>query len=169
MKCAAHPDVETSLRCGKCNRPICPKCMVETPVGARCPECARLRKLPTFQVGTRYLLIAAGSGLATAALSGVIWGVINSFTGLFYLNLILAVGAGYIIGEVISITTNRKGGTKLVIIASLAVILSYLVSIAPPWGSFFNSVNITHLLLDLISIGLGIFWHPTGCASSLII
>ena len=74
MKCATPPNIETNLRCGKCDKPICPKCMVETPVGARCPECARLRKLPTFQVGTRYLLIAASSGLAAAGISGVIWG-----------------------------------------------------------------------------------------------
>jgi hypothetical protein len=87
--------------------------------------------------------------------------VINSFIGLFYLNLILAVGVGYVIGEVISITSNRKRGIRLAVIAALAVITSYLVSIAPPWGSLFDSVNITHLLLDLISIGLGIFVAST--------
>ena len=157
MKCEAHPDIETNLRCGKCDKPICPRCMVETPVGARCPECARLRKLPTFEVGTKYLLKAIGSGLAAAAVSGVIWGVVNDFIGLFYLNLVLAAGAGYVIGEVISITTNRKQGTRLIATAALAVIASYLVSIAPPWGSFFESVNIVHLLLGLLSIGLGIY------------
>jgi len=161
MKCAAHPDIETGLRCGKCDKPICPKCMVETPVGARCPQCARLRKLPTFQLSTSYLLKAIGSGMVSAAIAGVIWGVINSLTGLFYLNLVLAVGAGYVIGEVISITTNRKRGTKLVVIASLAIIASYLVSNIPPWGSFFESVNITHLLLDIVSIGLGIYVAST--------
>ena len=161
MKCTTHPNVETNLRCGKCDKPICPKCMVETPVGARCPKCAQLRKLPTFQVSTKYLLIAVGIGLVASAISGVIWGVINNFIGIFYLNLILAVGIGYVIGEAVSITTNRKRGTKLVIIAAFAVVLSYLVSTAPPWGSFFDSVNITHLLLDIISVGLGIYVAST--------
>ena len=54
MRCATHPGVETALKCSKCGRPICPKCMVETAVGARCPECARLYRLPTFQINTRY-------------------------------------------------------------------------------------------------------------------
>ena len=35
-RCAEHPDVETGLRCGRCETPICPKCMIMTPVGARC-------------------------------------------------------------------------------------------------------------------------------------
>ena len=27
MKCATHADTETELRCGHCEKPICPKCM----------------------------------------------------------------------------------------------------------------------------------------------
>jgi membrane associated rhomboid family serine protease len=29
------------VRCSNCERPICPDCMTTTPVGMRCPECAR--------------------------------------------------------------------------------------------------------------------------------
>jgi len=58
MKCATHPQVETNLRCGKCGKLICPKCMIQTPVGARCLDCARLYKLPTYQVSTKYYLRA---------------------------------------------------------------------------------------------------------------
>jgi len=31
------------VRCSNCERPICPDCMTSTPVGMRCPECARQR------------------------------------------------------------------------------------------------------------------------------
>ena len=50
MKCAAHPDTETGLSCGRCDTPICPRCLVETPVGARCRKCANVRRLPTYSV-----------------------------------------------------------------------------------------------------------------------
>ncbi|MCB0882021.1 MAG: rhomboid family intramembrane serine protease [Thermoleophilia bacterium] len=40
-QCYRHPGRETLVRCGSCERPICTDCMVETPVGMRCPECAR--------------------------------------------------------------------------------------------------------------------------------
>ena len=31
------------MSCSNCGRPICPDCMTPTPVGMRCPECARER------------------------------------------------------------------------------------------------------------------------------
>jgi membrane associated rhomboid family serine protease len=39
--CYRHPDRETNVACSNCGRPICPDCMTSTPVGMRCPECAR--------------------------------------------------------------------------------------------------------------------------------
>ncbi len=123
--------------------------MVQTPVGARCPDCAQLYRLPTFQVATRHLLIAAGAGLGMATVCGLIWGLLSSFLGFFYLNILLAAGAGYAIGEVISLSVNRKRGTKLAIIAGLAVAISYLINISS-WGFGFQ-------LFDLLAIAVGIF------------
>jgi membrane associated rhomboid family serine protease len=39
--CYRHPSRETGVSCSNCGRPICPDCMTATPVGMRCPECAR--------------------------------------------------------------------------------------------------------------------------------
>ena len=39
--CYRHPTRETGVSCSNCGRPICPDCMTSTPVGMRCPECAR--------------------------------------------------------------------------------------------------------------------------------
>ncbi len=39
--CYRHPDRETGVSCSNCERPICPDCMTSTPVGMRCPECAK--------------------------------------------------------------------------------------------------------------------------------
>jgi membrane associated rhomboid family serine protease len=38
--CYRHPKVETGLSCSNCERPICTDCLVQGPVGHRCPECA---------------------------------------------------------------------------------------------------------------------------------
>lgn len=40
MYCARHPTTETMLRCGRCDTPICPRCMIHSGVGIRCPDCA---------------------------------------------------------------------------------------------------------------------------------
>jgi len=39
--CYRHPDRETGVSCSSCGHPICTDCMTPTPVGMRCPECAR--------------------------------------------------------------------------------------------------------------------------------
>ncbi len=154
MRCATHPDVETNLRCGKCDKPICPKCMVQTPVGARCLDCAKLYRLPTFRVSTRHYLRAVGTGLGMAIVCGIAWGVVMGSVPFFYLNLLLAPGAGYAIGEVVSLSVNRKRGTGLAVVGGVAVAISYVVSILLlPFGFHLSLFHI----LDLLALALGIF------------
>jgi membrane associated rhomboid family serine protease len=37
--CYRHPGVQTRVHCTRCDRPICPDCMIPAPVGHQCPEC----------------------------------------------------------------------------------------------------------------------------------
>ncbi len=39
--CYRHPDRETYVRCTRCDRPICPDCMVSASVGFQCPDDAK--------------------------------------------------------------------------------------------------------------------------------
>jgi membrane associated rhomboid family serine protease len=67
--CYRHPGRETAVACSNCGRPICPDCMTSTPVGMRCPECARQRtKVKTMrsieQPTLTYILIGICVALA---------------------------------------------------------------------------------------------------------
>src|SRR2546423_6542335 len=72
--CYRHPDRETGVSCSSCGRPICPDCMTTTPVGMRCPECARERT-PIQSLGpasetprVTYVLIGINVAVALASL-----------------------------------------------------------------------------------------------------
>jgi MFS family permease len=41
MYCVNHPQVETLLRCNRCEQPICTRCAILTPTGYRCKNCVR--------------------------------------------------------------------------------------------------------------------------------
>lgn len=125
LTCAAHPNVVTGLRCGKCDRPICPRCLVQTPVGARCRDCAQLRRLPVFEVSAMQYGKAAGAAVAVALVAGLVWGALP-FGGFF--SLLLAGGAGYVIGEVASLAANRRRSRGLQGIAVGAVVLALIAS-----------------------------------------
>jgi membrane associated rhomboid family serine protease len=67
--CYRHPDRETGVSCSNCGRPICPECMTSTPVGMRCPECAREKT--KVRVGQGAFSPTAGKMPATYALIGI--------------------------------------------------------------------------------------------------
>ncbi len=124
--CARHPSVETVLRCGRCETPICPKCVVFTDVGARCPTCAPRRKLPQLEVGPVWLARGALAAGAAGAAVGALWGLLlpGSF-GL--LGILVGAGVGYCIGEAVAAATNRKAGTVLQTMAGIGAVLAFLV------------------------------------------
>jgi membrane associated rhomboid family serine protease len=67
--CYRHPDRETGVSCSNCGRPICPECMTSTPVGMRCPECAREKT--KVRVGQGAFSATGGKMPATFALIGI--------------------------------------------------------------------------------------------------
>lgn len=147
VKCSRHPDVDTELTCGRCGTPICPKCLVQTRVGSRCQKCAGIKKLPTYTITPLQYLKALGIGLVMAIALGIAWTILRDI--LFFFSLLLAAGMGYLMGEVISLSVNRKRGRGLQFIGGFCIAFSYLIVVYSS-GSIIN-------LWDLLALALAIF------------
>lgn len=123
--CARHPSVETLLRCGRCETPICPRCLVTTPVGARCPDCAKVR---------RNVRLASRAELSRAALYGVgaATGVtlVVAYVGSLvpFIGLLGTALAGYATGEAVLRGVNLRQGTGASPLAAAAFVLGYLLA-----------------------------------------
>ena len=156
MQCAAHPSVETELACGKCETPICPQCLHYTPVGVKCRECANLKPLPQFEVSLAYLARGLGAALVVGAVAGAIWGVIP--LGFGFIGLMLGAGVGYVVGESVSVATNRKIGVRVQVIAAVGALLAFVVR-----GAILMSLRnwqiediLLYDLFGLLALGLAI-------------
>ena len=128
MRCAYHPKVETLLRCSKCEKPICSRCAILTPVGSRCRDCAGLRRLPTFDAKPIDVMRA----LVAALLVGLAVGVALSFADALFppalgwlLRAAGLIAAGYLVGEAVSVAVNRKRGAFFQVIAVMGFVFSY--------------------------------------------
>jgi len=120
--CPRHPSISTRLRCSKCGTPICPRCMVETPVGFRCPPCAGLSGLSWSDVPTPLLLRATLAGLAVALVVGWLWSRIPDWQ--FYLALLLGFG----VAEAMAWAARAQRGRALQTLGVLCVAVGLLVS-----------------------------------------
>jgi len=94
--CYRHPDRETGVACSSCGRPICPDCMTPTPVGMRCPECARQRTKVRSAASVRNASLTSRIPVTMGLI------VVNV---VFYL-LEIATGSGGLNGANGSIVTN---------------------------------------------------------------
>jgi hypothetical protein len=157
VPCAADPQVETALRCGRCDTPICPRCLVMTPVGARCRNCAQVRKSPVYDVRPLHYLRAAAAGLAVAVLGTYVLAFIPFFQ--FFGLLLLGVA----VGEAVTMAANRKHGTGLAVVAVVTLLLgALLVPTLVALAAFPAVVPLDARVLAALRIALGQVLSPWG-------
>ena len=75
--CSFHPGIETGVRCTECGRYICPKDMVDTPVGYKCPICAKPAASQYRVVKPGQLLRAILAGGAVGIAGGLVLAVVR--------------------------------------------------------------------------------------------
>ncbi len=118
---------------------MCPQCMVQAPVGIRCKKCGKAAPMPTFDVRPTHYARAVAVAAGVAILGGFIWWAAGlAFLlivpgGLpFLLAPLLAVPLGYLGGDLLSRSVNRKRSNALAWISGGAVVLAAVISLQLP-------------------------------------
>ncbi len=159
-KCVNHPQVETAVSCSSCGDPICPDCMIYTPVGAKCPDCARMPKSARVTLRPGRLLLAVAAGLGAAAAGGFLFGIAVSMIGFF--SIIFAFGLGYGVGEAVSWGSGRYHAAWL---ASLAAVCAGLGVLFPFMLVAVGSYGLSGLALSAV-LAAGGFWKLIWIAAA---
>ncbi len=122
LYCAVHPQVETTLRCNRCGRPMCTQCAVRTPVGYRCRECVRAQQDRFFDAHMRDY--AVGGAVSLVASLAAAWFVAQ--VGWFFVAIFLAMGAGSAIGAAVWKLIGGRRGRYTTLVIGGAVVLGAL-------------------------------------------
>lgn len=123
LYCANHPNVETTLRCNRCDKPICSRCAVLTPTGYRCQQCVRGQQ-KMFETTTWFDYPLA---FVLAVVLSYIGGQLVTRLGFF--TIFLAPIAGVIIAEAVRFVVRRRRSKRLYQLSTAAAALGGAIPI----------------------------------------
>lgn len=126
LYCKNHPDRDTSLRCNRCNEPICSQCAMQTPTGYRCPECVRgQQKVFNTAKPQDYVL-----AFLVASILSYIGALIAARIGFF--TIFLAPFAGTVISEAVRRVSDKRRSKSLYQTAVAGIVLGALPFLIAP-------------------------------------
>jgi len=122
LHCYRHPDRVTYVRCGRCDRPICPKCAMQGPVGFRCKTCGKPANDALTSFTARQLVL----GMATSLVTSTIGGIIGLRLGFFV--ILIGFFAGGLIADAVMRFTGYKRGPVMAVVLLGGIALGTLVA-----------------------------------------
>jgi hypothetical protein len=139
-ECSFHPGVQTEMRCAECERPICQKDMVLTPVGYKCPVCAKPKRSQYTYVKPKQLAGAVGAGVLVGVGGGFLLGMIGF--GFFLIALVWGVA----VGEAVRRGSGGHRGPMPSVVAGACVVLG---SLAGGLGVIWMALGVVGAVSDL--------------------
>lgn len=123
MKFAEHSCGDSRLTCNDCQGQVCPKCMIECPVGYRCKKCAG--KITSHVLQVTPLIVART--IVVAAIVGYVAPLLTQFSGGFYA-IIITYFVGALAGNLLHRVSGFKLGTAIVTTVLVGAIAGMLAN-----------------------------------------
>ncbi len=146
MRCYWHPRRETRISCASCGRPICTECMVQTDVGIKCPDDARLPR--GARAGVMKPAQIAKTLLAGVGVALIGYFVVLAIFEIRFLTFILSAAAGYGAGTLIHRAGGRNGGALAMTVSGVSVFLAFFAQPLISGGPLLSG----HLLPAIVAV-----------------
>lgn len=130
------------MACSECGKPICPREMVATPVGYKCPDCARPARSQYTYVKPRQLAGGIGMGL----LVGVGGAILLGMTGFGFFLISLLWGA--LTGEAVRRGSGGHRGPTMSVVAGACVVL----------GGFLGGLGLLGIIFGVVGVIATLGW-----------
>lgn len=154
--CANHPNIETTLRCNRCEKPICTKCAVRTPTGYRCIDCVRgQQKVFNTAIWFDYILASL-----IALILAFIGSRIATLIGFFA--LFVAPIAGGIIAEAIRLAVRRRRSKSLFQASAGAAALGSLIPVMLSFLTGFLGLSLIWQIVFTIILTSTVYYRLSG-------
>jgi len=158
LTCYKHPDRETLLRCGRCDRPICADCVHHGATGVRCEDCVSLSPRERGQADRRQLQRAAIAACLVALPGGALLGAVGMIT------LITSAVLGFGVGTAALLAAEKHRGPLVQGIAGSAALLGVLL------GAVVSSFGVPGMEGDLgrvlVNVSFSDFFEP--CIAAIV-
>jgi len=157
--CYRHPSRETAISCSNCERPICTDCMVYTPVGIKCPDCARQPRSAIVRLKPDRAARTIAAAFAGGLLMGLGILLLQAAVGLFF-TLILGYLIGIAMSEIVLWGSGRYRGRSTALIAIGGCIWTYVVPYVLFYGVSIGDIA-RNASLAWVAIGAAIACYVT--------
>ena len=124
LVCIDHPQRETTLRCNRCDAPVCLQCVVRTPVGFRCKECIKAQQSAFFNIRWYDYPLAAFLSLLLSVPASILSGLAG-----WWFALIISPLAGGLIGGIVHRAVGRRRGRGLWAVVATGIVLGALAAL----------------------------------------
>ena len=144
--CVNHRDTETRLSCSACGDPICTRCMRQSPVGQKCPRCARLPRSARARGKPVHYVKAIGAGAAVAVVGGLVLRQVLGSVGFGAILLPSLLGFG--VGRVVAWGASRQSQQPFPAIAVALAVCGAVLA-----GGGLSIINRPFALLGVAAAG----------------
>lgn len=160
--------VATNISCSRCGDPICPQCMVYTPVGNKCRDCSEIGGPEIFKVAQADVVRGAviggiGSvaiGVVAGALAWVLWSV-DILEGLpatiwWVVVVGLNIGGALATSRLLTLAVGAKYSNSLRVLAGLLGLTFFIAEVGT--AAAFDVGPIVLNLPGMIGFGIGTYY-----------